>query len=234
MMMKNYLAIEASSHICSVALSFNQQVYSRSSSEVRAHTQHLFAFIDELLQQAGATITDLDGVAFAAGPGSFTGVRLSAAVAKSLAYAAKLPVIGVSSLAVLAQQHFQTTAQSASVLVVVDARMDEYYVGEYQQNADGSLQALLADALLTPQQLAALDFSSQILLTDGSEFAEQANSWQLPSYSVTADARALLALAQYETALEDSALNTQVNYLRDKSGWKNLSEQKQNPVQAKL
>lgn len=244
--MKAILAIEASTSLCSVSLSVNGKVTERRSGEPRAHTLHLMQFIDESLQEQQLAVGDLDCILFGAGPGSFTGVRLAAAVAKSLAYAAGIPVKGISSLAVLAQGYFlQNPEYKQPCLVVVDARMDEYYVGYYQQNAQSQTEALKDDALLTPEQLQALqnELQPQLWLSDGSEWVQQAKPEQQAIIEVI-EPNASYLIAHYlrhgqlssstekaathtaDKALVNSALTEQVNYLRGKSGWKNLEQQK--------
>lgn len=226
--MKARLAIEASTSLCSVALQVNGKITRRSSNEPRAHTQFLMQFIDELLQQQQLKVSDLDAILFSAGPGSFTGVRLAAAVAKSLAYAAQIPVIGISSLAILAQSYYQQHPEAqGDCLVVVDARMQEYYVGHYHKNSQGQVSALTADALLKPEELASLALQPSIIISDGSEFAAQAIPQQQAWQAIQAEADYLFALAEGIKASKESALTEQVNYLRDKSGWKNLTQQRQ-------
>lgn len=227
--MKPRLAIEASTSLCSVALEYKGKITVRSSAEPRAHTQFLMQFIDELLQEQQLTVGDLDAILFGAGPGSFTGVRLAASVAKSLAYAAQIPVIGLSSLAVLAQAYYQQHPEAqGDCLVIVDARMDEYYVGHYQVNDQKQVIAIQADALLKPEELKQQGIKASIVLTDGSEFAAQALAEQQPWQAIQAKAEYLFGLANNVKAEANSALTEQVNYLRGKSGWKNLSQQKQN------
>lgn len=234
--MKNLLAIEASTALCSLALSWQGAVFQRDSDEPRAHTAFMFDFVDALLNESGAKIEQLDAIVFSAGPGSFTGIRLAASVAKSLAYAAQKPVIGVSSLAAMAQCYYAQHPNAASCLVVSDARMDEFYVAEYQLDAQGHIVAIQEDALLTPAQLAAFSHQSLTLVNDGSDLVSQCEALaHLQHFPVRASAKELVVLANQsllrEAVNKDSALTVQVNYLRGKSGWKNVEQQKRNPVQ---
>lgn len=233
--MKNLLAIEASTRLCSVALSCNGQVQVLNSDEPRAHTASLFAFVDQLLQSSAVAVPQLDAVVFSAGPGSFTGIRLAAAVAKSLAYAAGLPVIGISSLAAMAQAFYQQQAQAATCRIITDARMGEFYSGVYRRDAQGHIVAVQQDALLTLDQLQALDYNDMLVVTDGSLAVQQALPDNTVIHAVQAGAEALLVLADQQwqrmPPAQNSALTAQVNYLRGKSGWKNLEQQKRNPLQ---
>ncbi len=87
--------------------------------------------LQELLAQAGLMLVQLDGIAFGAGPGSFTGLRIACGVAQGLAFGSNLPVIGISTLEALAQQ-----ASKNSVITAIDAHMGEIYHAAYVKSAD--------------------------------------------------------------------------------------------------
>jgi tRNA threonylcarbamoyladenosine biosynthesis protein TsaB len=89
----------------------------------------------ELLQQLGAGFKDLDALAVGVGPGAFTGVRLSVAVAQGLSIGSQFPVIPVTSLDAMALQfveHYQTP-QNMTFTMALDARMGEVYWARYQR-----------------------------------------------------------------------------------------------------
>src|SRR5690606_17685116 len=86
--------------------------------------------VDELLGEAGLALRKLDGVAFGRGPGSFTGLRIAAAVAQGLGLGAGLPLLPVSSLAALAQRAWREGGAEAA-LTCVDAHMGEVYWAAY-------------------------------------------------------------------------------------------------------
>ena len=101
--------------------------------------------------------TQLDAVAFGRGPGAFTGVRLAVAVAQGFAYALDIPALPVSTLAATAFDAFTTTPelQARPLLVALDARMGEVYVGRfvYQANSDGAVVAIDAEQVCRPDAL---------------------------------------------------------------------------------
>jgi tRNA threonylcarbamoyladenosine biosynthesis protein TsaB len=94
---------------------------------------------DELLQEAGLKPTQLEGIAFGRGPGSFTGLRIASGVAQGIAFAADIPVAPISSLATLAQAAY-TENGAEKVLAAIDARMSEIYWGYYVIDKQGIMQ----------------------------------------------------------------------------------------------
>ena len=150
------LALESSTDACSVALAVDGEVAVDHRIEPQRHAQLLLPMIDKLLVDAGIKTSQLDGVAFGCGPGSFTGVRIAAATTQGIAFGADIGVIAVSSLQALAQGVYRT--QSAThVLAAFDARMDEVYWGVYaisaENGADEIVQSLEQDCVCSPQQV---------------------------------------------------------------------------------
>jgi len=98
--------------------------------------------IDSVLQEAGYDIKEIDVLAFAHGPGAFTGVRVATGVVQAISYGADLPVASISSLAALAQGYSKTLyskrKQANKVLVASDARMNEIYFGAYEMYPKGT------------------------------------------------------------------------------------------------
>ena len=94
----------------------------------------LLGEIRALLADAGVTMQQLDAVAFGAGPGAFTGVRVACGVAQGIAMGCEIPVLPINDLLALATQHAVQQEQStpASVLSVFDARMGEAYIAGYR------------------------------------------------------------------------------------------------------
>ena len=141
----NYLAIDASTEACSVALQVNDKVYSRYDLCPQSHSLQLLPMVDQLLKEADITLAQCDGLIFGRGPGSFTGVRIGVGVAQGLAFAANLPVVGVSSLQAMAQLAF-IKHQEKKVLATIDARMGEVYNGYFVLDDNDIMQErMLAD-----------------------------------------------------------------------------------------
>lgn len=121
----------------------------------------LLPVVRHLLAQAGWSLRELDAIAFGCGPGSFTGLRTACAVVQGLAVAARpegLPVLPIPTLwAVAEQAQQQWRAQGTEVpdrgLVVLDARMDEMYVAEFERQTDGACRMVGAPWLSRPEAL---------------------------------------------------------------------------------
>lgn len=129
------LAIDTSTEQASVAVSFGDELLHQEQGAQRTQAQFLLPMIDELLAKANIPMTQLDGIIFGCGPGSFTGLRIACSIAKGLAYANDLGLIPVSSLATIAWGARQQDAHADSaVLAVLDARMHEMYWAYYPQS----------------------------------------------------------------------------------------------------
>ncbi len=153
--MNTILAIETSTERCSVALLHQGQVTERAIEGAKRHAQSVLVFVDALLSEAGVAKTQLDAVAFGRGPGAFTGVRLAVAVAQGFAYALDIPALPVSTLAATAFDAFTATPelQARQLLVALDARMGEIYVGRFSYHANGFVVAIDAERVCRPDAL---------------------------------------------------------------------------------
>ena len=147
------LGIETSGRVGSVALSVDGRVDEREIATPREQTERLLAVVDELLGRAKLDVAALDGIAFGRGPGSFTGLRVAAAVAQGLAAPARVPLLPVSSLLCLAQRALRCEHVQHAI-ACVDAHMGEVYWGEFEVR-DGVLRAAGPERLGSPSELAA-------------------------------------------------------------------------------
>ncbi|GAA0197272.1 tRNA (adenosine(37)-N6)-threonylcarbamoyltransferase complex dimerization subunit type 1 TsaB [Kangiella japonica] len=129
--MPNLLAIDTATEACSVALVFNQQVFTRSKIAPREHGELILPMVDEVLKEAKVKLTDLDAIVYGQGPGAFTGLRICISVVQGLAFGAGLPVIGISSLQAMAQGLYSQRKEKHA-LAAIDARMGEVYWGQYE------------------------------------------------------------------------------------------------------
>lgn len=123
------LALDTSSEGCSAALLVDGSVTERFEIAPRGHTRLLMPMVRELLAEQGLMASELDCLAFACGPGSFTGLRIATGVVQGLAYGLDVPVVPVSSLAAVAADAIARLALSEGdgIAVAFDARMGELY-----------------------------------------------------------------------------------------------------------
>lgn len=146
------LAIDTATEACSVALWNDGTIKAHFELCPREHTQRILPMVQEILAAGDLTLTDIDALAFGRGPGSFTGVRIGIGIAQGLALGANLPMIGVSTLATMAQGAWRKSG-ATRVLAAIDARMGEVYWAEYQRDEDGIWHGEETEAVLTPEQV---------------------------------------------------------------------------------
>ena len=146
------LAIETSAEGCSAALYLDGAITERFEIQPRGHSELILQQMDELLQASGLALKDLDAIAFGRGPGSFTGVRIAAAVTQGTAYGAGLPVVPVSTLAALAQQAFRTTGERR-LLTAFDARMREVYWAAYEIDQHDLVVPVIEEQVVAPESV---------------------------------------------------------------------------------
>jgi len=145
------LAFDASTEFLSIALQTNEQLETLDILAGQTASQLILPQIQGLLDKAQLNLSDLDGIAFGAGPGSFTGVRIACGVAQGLAFGANLPVVGVNVLLALAE-----ASGAERVIVASDARMGEVYHAAYIRKGDGWIETHAA-GVYKPQDVPAVE-----------------------------------------------------------------------------
>ena len=141
------LAIETSGEIASVALQRGDTVLERRLQGYARHAEHVLPAVQAVLEEAGLAVGQLSAIAFGAGPGAFTGLRLACAVAQGLAMPWSLPLVPVGSLEALAAQ-----AGEGTVLALADARMGQCYHAWFRC-CGGRIEALAAAGVDAPEAL---------------------------------------------------------------------------------
>jgi len=153
-LMPRLLALDSSTEACSVALLDGDVVLERYLEAPREHMLRLLPMVDELLGERGLTLRDLDAITFARGPGSFTGLRICVGMVQGLAFGADLPVIPISTLAVLAQTAVTADVDVGThILSAIDARMDEVYWGWFQLGSNRLVEAVGEEQLTAPERV---------------------------------------------------------------------------------
>ncbi len=245
------LALDCSTEWCSVALLSQyvgkNKIVERSEQASRKHTQYLLPMVDEVLTESQTRLDQIDAIAFACGPGSFTGLRICIGAVQGLAFGAGLPVVPVSTLKAQAQSlldveqapKFNRTAADSYaiepgdiILSTLDARMDEVYWAAYRVD-DGRLVALGDERLTAPEMLELEmphDSCKILALGSGHTYCQRMPvllrgvHWFSQAYSI-ARSVAQLALPEVERGATLPAEQATPVYLRDEVAW-----QKQAPV----
>ncbi|MBI4356657.1 MAG: tRNA (adenosine(37)-N6)-threonylcarbamoyltransferase complex dimerization subunit type 1 TsaB [Gammaproteobacteria bacterium] len=190
------LALETSTERCSVALLVHNHLLEQQEEGTQKASLHVLGMIHNLLSKSNIFFSNLDLIVFGQGPGTFTGVRLGASIAQSLAFAHDLPIVAVSSLACLAEEAHLTFSKGA-VLGVQDARMGAVYWGAYQIEENNHyplsltpyplsltlLKTIIPDTLQKPSEISI----PENLLSKATEWVGVGSGWK--AYSSVLETR---------------------------------------------
>jgi tRNA threonylcarbamoyladenosine biosynthesis protein TsaB len=159
------LALESSTMIGSIALISDGHLLSEYQVEIRTtYSDKLLPFIDYVLSNARISIQEIDGYAFALGPGSFTSLRIGISVVKGLALANRKPVVGIPTLDGLAHN---MCFSNLLISPVLDARKNEVYTAFYKRESNHTLKKLTPDRVVNPQKLLNEIQEEVVFLGDG-------------------------------------------------------------------
>lgn len=130
------LQIETATSVCSVVISRNGETVAEvEANEPNLHASHLTVFIEQTIEKAAITLSDIAAVAVSKGPGSYTGLRIGTSTAKGLCYALDIPLISVNTLEAMAHGFEKQIALSAiarhTLVPMIDARRMEVYMATY-------------------------------------------------------------------------------------------------------
>src|SRR3954467_2854158 len=142
-----FVAFETSSEWCSVALFADGDIAAVETRAGHRHSELALPMMDQLLSERRLPARGLGAIAFGAGPGAFTGLRIACGLAQGLAVARGLPVIGISSLEAIAQE-----AGAARVVACIDARMREVYYAALERHGE-KWRVVVEPQCVAPQAL---------------------------------------------------------------------------------
>ena len=177
------LSIDACTENISIALIIDELVVEKDFPSGKDYSEDILPQIKKLLNENDLKINDIDGVAFGAGPGSFTGIRIACGVAYGIAYANNIPIIGINNLEALA-----FLSVNENTISCIDARMGQVYIGIYQ-NKNKIISSLIEPALYNPSNLPKLpNIDKAMVIGSGlnnykEEFELQYNDIELNYYN---------------------------------------------------
>ena len=132
------LAIDTSTLVMGVSLLEDDRVLGEVTTNLRKdHSVRLMPTVARLMEELRLSLSELDLIAVASGPGSYTGVRIGVTTTKAMAWSRNLPLIGISSLAVLAMNGMRFGGKIAPLF---DARRDRVYTGLFDGREDGEVR----------------------------------------------------------------------------------------------
>lgn len=212
----NILAIDTSTEACSAALLREDgEIFSQFEVAPRQHTRLLPRMMDQVLAASGIAKTSITHCAFANGPGAFTGIRIAAAQAQGIGIALGIPLLPISTLALLAQTGIDRFGCSRP-LVALDARMQEIYWAIYQRDSEGRARLVGSERLDSIDQI---EIEASIECGGGHGWFEELRtrvSFPVDD-SLLPNAQSLLKLASaaIEQNLGVDASHVSINYLRN-------------------
>ena len=203
------IALDTSGPACSVALLAGGNTLQAYELEAQKHTREILPLVDKLLQKGGIEKSAIQGIIISAGPGAFTGLRVGAAVAMGLAAAWDVPILPVSSLALLAAT-VRRHSGANKILAVMDARMGEVYAGLYENG-----ECIGADRVCAPEAIPADWYDGALVAGAGTVYAERfpqdANLAEDAYIPEAIDAFSLLETADWQPPLQ----GIELHYLRN-------------------
>ena len=226
----NILAIETSGSFGTVALRHGMDNVQLNITVQQQQIATILSLIDELLEQRKLTLAELDYLAFSAGPGSFTGIRIAFGVIQGIALVTNKPVLAISSLHVLAQTSGRLLQQK-QVIPCINAYMDQVYWGCYELDEQSIMQALQPDQVSAPEAI-------ELLLDE--TYCGVGNAWQVYAERIPQDVQTqlihcdpeitpqaydLLILAEAAARKGDAKLIDDITpfYLREKGAWRKIA-----------
>ncbi len=234
------LAFETSAKAASVAILENDSLLGESYQNTGlTHSQTILSMAESLLQSCGLTPKDIDAVAVAAGPGSFTGVRIGVAAAKGFAWGLELPLYGVSTLEAMA---LSLGLSDGIICASMDARRNQVYNALFRVEA-GKVTTIQEDCAIALQDLKEelAEFQENIfMLGDGALLCyntigkENPNCYLVPEHRrhQRASGVALAALNQIHNGVSADAAAMHPNYLRLSQAERERLERLQNSGQS--
>lgn len=230
------LALDSSGIVASVAILENETLLAEYSVNYKkTHSQTLLPMLDEIVKMTEMDLDTVDAIALAAGPGSFTGLRIGAATAKGLGLALGKPLVSIPTVEALAYNLYDT---KGLICPIMDARRNQVYTGVYRFENHRMQTVIDQEAVSITDLLEQLEKLGEevTFLGDGVPVFQKiiAEKLQLP-YSFApahlsrqrAGAVAALGAVYYEEGKSQAAADHNPVYLRESQAERELAERKE-------
>jgi len=222
----NLLAIDTSADFCSVAACRGETLAFRHERAGQRQAEMILDMVESVLAEAQLPLEDIGGIAYGAGPGSFTGLRVACGVTQGLALARGIGVVSVGTLLALAEE-IEGKAADAKVIACLDAHMGEVYHAAYRKTATG-WDEVHAPGVYRPEGVPAVSgdgwigCGSGFAAHEGQVAARYRNQLSSIHPDVVPTARAVLKLAVPRFAAGEAmdAAEAVPVYLREKVAFK--------------
>ena len=222
------LALDTCTELCSAAVAWQDGSIAESVDAPREHSQRLLPMIENLLSQSGLKMQDIGLIAYGRGPGSFTGIRICTSMTQGLALGLDVPVIGISTLAAMAQQAI-TEHGAQQVICAIDARMGGIYWAAFAQES-GMAKLVGIEQVSAPETMTSPFANTDKVYCCGTGFdayptlLQHAENLTLLDAVKYPQASAMLALASlgWQQGQATSVDELAPVYLRDTVAWKKL------------
>jgi tRNA threonylcarbamoyladenosine biosynthesis protein TsaB len=218
----NLLAIDTSADFCSVAASRGEALFSRHEPSGQRHAERVLDMVNQVLIEARLEFEQIHGIAYGAGPGSFTGLRIAAGVTQGLALARGIGVVGIGTLLALAEQAAGETAGDR-IIACLDAHRGEVYHAAYRR-AGAGWEEVSAPGLYQPEAVPLASGTDWLGCGDGFAVYRERLAARLggcvsairPETTPTARAVLKLAIPRFAAGEARDAAEAVPVYLRDK------------------
>ncbi|OIQ47445.1 MAG: tRNA (adenosine(37)-N6)-threonylcarbamoyltransferase complex dimerization subunit type 1 TsaB [Gammaproteobacteria bacterium MedPE] len=226
-MSEKILIIDTSTEACSVAVTHGEVLFHQQDVTPRSHTKMVLPMVDAMLKKANLTLKELDAIAWGRGPGSFTGVRIGTGIMQGLALGANKPVIGISTLATMAQQAMDEHG-ATDVIAAIDARMNEVYWGVFK-NIEGIATLIDQETVVKPEAIDNAALEDTKYMAVGTAWAAYPALKNIANIEINTDilypsshAMAPLAKAAFRLGLAVDVDDASPVYVRDTVTWQKL------------
>lgn len=215
------LAIDTATEFCSIALLHAGRMVERTEQVGQSHSTVVLPWIEAMLREHALRIADCDAIAFGAGPGSFTGLRIACGVAQGLAWGAEKPVVPIGNLTAMAFIAAGHADAPRRVACAIDARMREAYWAVFDVRGD-DVREISPPALIAAADLAADIRAFAPAVVAGNALAAFADSWPagreelLPDLRASAAAIGRLAVRAFSDGRALAPTEARPLYVRDR------------------